>query len=83
MQKTESINNLGPYAVALSFVIDDVQKNRSDNVRESYIECFSGIPLPKSTVQQWKKEKQLVIEGFRSATEEIGTALDFAYKGLA
>ena len=73
---------MGPFAVALTFVIDTVQCKRTDIVREGEVECFSGMPLPKPLVEQWKNEKLLVIEGFRSASEELETALDFAYDGV-
>ena len=52
-QETYVIDNLGPYAVALTKVIDNIQRKRSDRIIGEFV-CYSGLSLPKSLVQEWK-----------------------------
>ena len=39
------IKNLGPYAVALTRTINNVQKNRQDSLEGKFV-CYRGIALP-------------------------------------
>ena len=76
-KKIECIKNLGPFCVAISRLIDDIQRNSSD-IREGEVNCFRGMALSNSLVEQWKTQKRLDIEGFASTSEVKSKALWFS-----
>lgn len=45
-QLTQCIHTLGPFAVALTKIIDNVQRKRDDKI-DGEFPCFSGLALPK------------------------------------
>ena len=52
-QDTTAIESLGPYAVALTMVINQIESKRADRHVGSFI-CYSGMALPVSLVEQWE-----------------------------
>ena len=40
--------------------------------------CYSGLSLPDDIIQKWKKQKYLVLEGYRSTSLEEKVARNFA-----
>lgn len=46
---TSVIKTLGPYAVALSKVINHTQSKRKDQIKGKFI-CYSGIKLTKDVI---------------------------------
>ena len=52
-QKDSSvIATLGPFAVAISKIIDQVQKNRVDKIVGEFI-CYRGFSLPEHVLKMW------------------------------
>ena len=53
LQQTNVIETLGPFAVALTKIIDNIQHKRIDGIEGEFI-CYSGLALDKSLVEEWK-----------------------------
>lgn len=53
LQKTQSIKNLGPFAVGLTKIIDTIQCKRKDNT-QGEITCYSGLALHRNQIEKWK-----------------------------
>ena len=51
---TAVISTVGPFAVALNKVINNVQSNRNDGIQGEFT-CYSGLALPRATIDLWKK----------------------------
>ena len=51
---TSSILTLGPFAVALTKVIDKGQSTRNDKIEGEFI-CYRGLALPPFLIKKWKK----------------------------
>jgi hypothetical protein len=47
-----SIETLGPYSVALTMVINEVQQNRKDSLKGQFI-CYRGFAVPPSLNIKW------------------------------
>ena len=71
------IKTLGPYAVAISRVIEKVQQKRLDKIIGSFI-CFRGITLPPSLIENWKNRKFIDQDGYISASRDERVAIGFA-----
>ena len=71
------IKTLGPYAVAISRVIEKVQQKRLDKIIGSFI-CFRGINLPPSLIENWKNRKFIDQDGYISASRDEKVARYFA-----
>tara|TARA_B110000285_G_C14950056_1_gene526288 strand:- start:257 stop:871 length:615 start_codon:yes stop_codon:yes gene_type:complete len=54
LQETHIIDTLGPFAVALTMIIDKIQQKRNDGKLGEFI-CYSGMSLPTETIKVWKK----------------------------
>ena len=76
-QDTSIILTLGPFAVALSKVINNIQKNRADKIIGPFV-CYSGMALDQELIESWKGKKKIVIEGYRSTSLDLGVARTFA-----
>ena len=61
------IGTLGPYAVALSKVINDLQQYREDRIMGP-IQCFAGIAIPSHIISKWEQQKYLTLDGYRSTS---------------
>jgi hypothetical protein len=70
---------LGPYAVALSRVIEYAEKNRQTLIQGQFT-CYRGIGLPIEIIQKWCNSKIIALDGYNSSSlsKTIGKA--FAYK---
>ena len=71
------IKTLGPYAVAISRVIEKVQQKRLDKIIGSFI-CFRGITLPPLLIENWKNRKFIDQDGYISASRDERVAIAFA-----
>ena len=74
---TTVIATLGPFAVALNRVINNVQSKRSDGIKGE-ITCYSGISFLKATIELWKRKSYLSIEGYRSTSLDERIAINFS-----
>ena len=54
-QDTAVLNTLGPFAVALTKIINRVQANRTFDKIVGPVTCYSGIAMPRETIEEWKK----------------------------
>lgn len=52
-QDTSTVKTLGPFAVALSKVINNIQRKRKDKTQGN-LTCYSGICLDSQKVNLWK-----------------------------
>ena len=41
------------------------------------------MALPKTLIENWKKQKHIKIEGYRSTSQKLGIAKHFAKKGMS
>ena len=56
-QKNMSIvKNLGPYAVLLTRIIDNVGTRRTDQEKGKSFWCYRGLALPIETIESWKNQ---------------------------
>ena len=76
-QETEAINDLGPYAVGLTKIINNIQSKRKDGIKGEFT-CFSGIALSKDTIEEWKLKDNLNLDCYRSTSMSESTARSFA-----
>lgn len=76
----EAIKTLGPFSVALTRIINNVQSNRKDRM-EGPFTCYSGLAISKTMIEQWKKQDYLSLDGYRSSSLKEKIAKDFALKG--
>jgi hypothetical protein len=77
LKETNVIETLGPFAVALTYIIDNIQHKRLDGIEGEFI-CYSGMALERSVIEEWKTKEYLDIEGYRSTSTEMRTAMVFA-----
>ena len=66
--------------MALTKIIDNIQKKRPDKLQGEIV-CYSGLALPKLQIEDWRKEENLYIQGYRSASLSYQTAMYFAELG--
>ena len=74
---SSAIKTLGPYAVAISKIINSVQQKRLDK-RVGQFTCFRGMALPQKIIQKWCKKKSLHLDGYISASLDEKLAMYFA-----
>jgi hypothetical protein len=72
-----SIKTLGPYATALTMVINEVQYKRKDSLSGEFI-CYRGFALHPSIIEMWKHQKTLKLEGYNSTSMDESMARKFA-----
>lgn len=53
-QDTTAIESLGPFAVALTTIINKIESKRQDK-RIGPFTCYSGMAIPQSVVSKWEK----------------------------
>ena len=80
LQDTSAIQTLGPFAVALTKIINNIQQKRNDSIKGPFT-CYSGMALPKSLVENWKTKMFLNIDGYRSTSLDYNIARHFAHAG--
>ena len=51
-QDSSLISTLGPYAVALTSIINNIQAKRADRI-EGPFTCYSGMALHQDLIQKW------------------------------
>lgn len=64
-----AISTLGPYAVALTKVINSVQTARSTKINGPII-CYRGLSLKSNVIEEWKHKKMINLDGFTSTTTD-------------
>ena len=68
---------MGPYAVALTKVINTIERKRTDKrIGEFY--CFRGLVLKRDEIQKWTKKKELELDGYSSTSFSEKIARNFA-----
>lgn len=77
LQQTQVIETLGPFSVALTKIIDNIQQKRTDGIKGEFT-CYSGLAVEKTLVEYWKQKKSIYIEGYRSSSLDLETAKKFA-----
>ena len=53
---------------------------RTDGIKGKFV-CYSGMALAKSTVEEWKLKKFLIMDGYRSTSLDLSVARVFAVRG--
>ena len=48
-QDTSAISTLGPFAVALTEIINNIQSKREDGIKGPFT-CYSGMALPRDVI---------------------------------
>lgn len=71
------MKNLGAYSVTLTRIINNVQKNRKDSIKGSFV-CYRGMSLPQSVIDKWTNQSSIELEGYSSATLSESIARQFA-----
>ena len=79
-QDTSAVETLGPFAVALTTIINKIESKRQDK-RIGPFTCYSGMALPKSKVSQWEKQQVICLDGYRSTSMSKDVAANFALRG--
>jgi hypothetical protein len=51
---SSAVKTLGPYAVAISKIIDSVEFNRRDKIQGKFV-CYRGFVLPSKVIKKWMK----------------------------
>ena len=73
-QDSSVLKTLGPYAVALTYVINNIQQERNDKIVGRFF-CYSGLSLSHEIIDKWKKKRILWLDGYRSSTLDKDIAL--------
>ena len=72
----DAIETLGPFAVALSKIINSVESKRN-KLRGPFV-CYSGLALSKDVIENWTNKKHILLDGYRSATLNENVGRNFA-----
>ena len=74
------IENLGPYAVLISKVINQRTRTLTDSNRiQGKFVVYRGIQLPANVVEEWKRRDTIVLEGYSSCSQILSVAIRFAH----
>ena len=71
------IETLGPYAVALTKVINTIEQKRTDK-RMGEFYCYRGLVLKRDEIEKWTKKKELELDGYSSTSFSEKIARNFA-----
>lgn len=64
---SSAIETLGPFAVALTKIIDNIQQKRRDKIIGRFT-CYRGLALSKDVIDSWTKNKYIELDGYNSAS---------------
>jgi hypothetical protein len=74
---TTVIKTLGPFAVAISNIIENLETKRLDKMEGPFI-CYRGLSLNYETIEKWKSKKVLYLDGYNSTSLRRDVSLNFA-----
>ena len=74
---SSAIETLGPFAVALTKIINNIQQKRRDKIRGPF-KCFRGLALSQEVIDKWTKSSHIELDGYNSTSLDLPTALTFA-----
>lgn len=76
------VNNLGPYAVALTRIIKYAEKNKENKLNKEGEEftVYRGLSLPNTLIDEWNNSEFINHEGFCSTTHNKKSAISFAVR---
>ena len=75
---TSSILTLGPFAVALTRIIDKAERNKPNLINGEFV-CYRGISLTEQMLDDWCKKKVLSLDGYNSTSLDSTLAINFAF----
>ena len=78
-QDSSVVETLGPFAVALTKIINRVERNRKDKFTDPFV-CYRGISLPIIKIRQWEQQKMISLDGYISSTLDEKMAVFFGMK---
>jgi hypothetical protein len=72
-----SIKNLGPFAVALTRIINQSKRKRLNPIKGEFM-TYRGLQLPEETLTTWNDQGFAFLDGYSSTSRDLKAAKYFA-----